>query len=287
MAAASTDSPLDWCRARYLVPGHPLTLTLPYAEPADRDALLALRALIGEIAAVPGDVSDAEVARRKLDWWRDALAGAVPHPVLEAFRASGAARRVPSRTMVEFTAAVHATIDTSRFETEAELDRHARGLTRPAVAAEAALVDSEGRDPGAVEALSEIAAAGYRVRLARDLVVDARHGRWTVPLELQAEFQVTRMQVADGEVPHRVRALLAHLAGSAVGRMVDARAGLSATSAWRHRHAVLSGELDRRLGLRLVRSPARGLVQRQAVSGPRVAFGLWREARRLRKAASN
>ena len=56
------------------MPGHPLALTLPYAPADKRDALVALSAVIGEIASVPGDVSDPGVARRKLGWWREALA---------------------------------------------------------------------------------------------------------------------------------------------------------------------------------------------------------------------
>ena len=285
MAEASTDAPLDWCRVRYLVPGHPLTLTLPYAEPADRDALLALRALIGEIAAVPGDVSEPEVASRKLGWWMDALEQHPPHPVLEAYRDSGAAERVPACRLGGLVTAVRATVDAPRFETDAELDRHARELASPAAQAEAALVAPDGDEAAVVETLERMAAAAYRVRLARDLVLDARHGRWSVPLELQAEFQLTRAQVAEGEVPHRVHALLAHLAARGVQAIESERSALPASAAWRHRHAVLTAELDRRLGLVLVRRPARGLEERISVTGPRAAFGLWRRARRLRRAA--
>ena len=286
MAEASTESPLDWCRARYLVPGHPLTLTLPYAEPDDRDALLALRALIGEIAAVPGDVSEPDVARRKLGWWMDALDQALPHPVIEAYRASGAAERVPPVRLGRLVEAVRTTVEAPRFETEAELERHALDLAAPAAQAEAALVTADAADAAAVEALARMAAAAYRVRLARDLVLDARHGRWSVPLELQAEFQVTRSQVAEGEVEHRVRALLAHMAGGAVRASDAARESLPAAEGWRHRHAVLSADLDRRLGLLLVRSPARALTERLTAAGPRAAFGLWRQARRLRRSAA-
>lgn len=284
MATASTDTPLDWCRARYLVPGHPLTLTLPYAEASDQEALLALRALVGEIAAVPGDVSEPEVARRKLDWWREALVRSASHPVLDAFRDAGAAERVPVDVLLGLIDAVGTTVAAPRFETETALDRHARDLTGPAVEAEAALVAADRPGPEVIGRLADLAAAGYRVRLARDLVLDARHGRWSVPLELQAEFQVSRVQVAEGEAPHRVRALLAHLAGAGVRAIEQAREALPSDAAWRHRHAVLSGELERQLGLRLVRSPARSLERRLVAAGPRAALALWKDARRLRKA---
>lgn len=285
MVEASTETSLDWCRARYLVPGHPLTLTLPYADPADRDALLALRALIGEIAAVPGDVSEPDVARRKLGWWMDALDNALPHPVLEAYRESGAAERVPAQRLGALVVAVRATVDAARFETVAELDRHAHDLVAPAADAEAALVAPGGVEDAVSEPLARMAAAAYRIRLARDLVLDARHGRWSVPLELQADFQVTRTQVAEGEEPHRVRALLAHMAGEGVQAIDASRDALPTDAAWQHRHAVLAAELDRRLGLALVRKPSRALEQRITAAGPRAAFGLWRQARRLRRSA--
>jgi phytoene/squalene synthetase len=47
--------------------------------------------------------------------------------------------------------------------------------------------------------LTRLASAGYRIRITRDLVLDARQERWLVPLELQAEFQLTRQHVAAGE----------------------------------------------------------------------------------------
>lgn len=289
MAAASTDRQenrsLTWCAERLLVPGNPLTLTRPYAAENLRDPLLALRAVIGEIARVPGEVSDGDVGRRKLGWWRQALTEHLPHPALQALTATGAARPRIVAELLGLVDAVETTLHAPRFETVDAFDAHARALAGPAARAEAGLVEDDELRQDVVEPLVALTAGAYRVRMVRDLVLDARQQRWTVPLELQAEFQVTRQQVAAGEQPHRTRALMAWMAGQAVTTMVRAEASLAAQAAWRHRHAVLHTTLDARLGRRIVRRPGRALEHRLDAVGPLTALTLWRRARALRRRA--
>ncbi|MBY6205370.1 squalene/phytoene synthase family protein [Halomonas denitrificans] len=292
MAAASTDGPetdsrdsrpLAWCAERLLVPGNPLTLSRPYAAEALRDPLLALRSVIGEIARVPGEVSDSDVGRRKLGWWRQALTEHLPHPALQALSATGAAAPQVVAELLRLVEAVETTLDAPRFETVAAFDAHARALAGPAARAEARLVEPDAPEQTVAEPLVALTAGAYRVRMVRDLVLDARQQRWLVPLELQAEFQVTRQQVAAGEQSHRTRALLAWMAGQAVTEMTRAEASMAPTAAWRHRHAVLHAGLDARLGRRIVRRPGRAMKQRLPSVGPLAALVLWRHARNLRR----
>lgn len=285
MAEASTDPSLSWCADRLLVPGNPLTLTRPYAPPERRDALLALRTVITEIALVPGEVSDPDVARRKLGWWRQALEESLPHPALQALQATGASERIDRSVLADLIDAVESTIDRPRFETVAEFEAHAESLAAPGARAEGRLMGAESLDSSTSKALIGLAAGGYRIRMVRDLVLDARQGRWNVPLELQAEFQVTRQQVETGEHPHRTRALIAWMAGQAVTGMKAAEDSIEPEAAWRHRHAVLYSALDARLGRHLVRRPGRAMDQRMTAVGPRAAFFLWRQARKLRRFA--
>ena len=147
MAAASTDRQenrsLTWCAERLLVPGNPLTLTRPYAAENLRDPLLALRAVIGEIARVPGEVSDGDVGRRKLGWWRQALTEHLPHPALQALTATGAARPRIVAELLGLVDAVETTLHAPRFETVDAFDAHARALAGPAARAEAGLVEDD------------------------------------------------------------------------------------------------------------------------------------------------
>lgn len=286
-AQASTDDPVAWCRSRLLVPGHPLSITLPYAPPERRDEIVALSSVISEIASVPGDVSDPEVARRKLGWWRQALAEKMPHPSVQAWLQSGAAASVGAEAFDPLIDAVAAEIEPPRFEQVGELDRHCREIAGPGALLEAQLINA-GAVPDEAESalLVALAGAGYRIRVARDLMLDARRNRWLVPLELQAEYQLTRQHVAAGEGGIRLRALVRHMAGDALLAFDDAWRRLPAGRAWRHRHALLRGYLDRRVGQALVRRPARALGERVATGGIADAFAVWRAARRLRRGAA-
>ena len=282
----STDDPVAWCRSRLLVPGHPLAITLPYASPERADALVALNAVIGEIAAVPGEVSDPDVARRKLGWWRQAVEEQLPHPVVKAWLQSGAAEHVSGEDFQPLIDAVASEIVPPRFEQVEALDRHCRGLAGAGALLEARLINA-GAPPGAAEseALAGMAAAGYRIRIVRDLVLDARQDRWLVPLELQAEYQVTRQHVAAGEGGHRLAALVRHMAGDAVLAIDRHWRALATDQAWRHRHFLLRTQLDRRIGRKLLTRPERIVRERVAPGRTGDAIATWRRARALRKAA--
>ena len=280
--APSIDDPLAWCRDRLLVPGHPLTVTLPYADPDRREALLALRCAISEIAAIPGETSDASVAGRKLDWWRDALQRRLPHPAIAALERSGVLGTLAAADFAALIDAVGREIEPPRFETIAEFEHHARAVAGSAARLEAAVVD-DGAPDAVVDALERLAGAGYRVRVARDLVHDARQERWLIPLELQAEFQLTRRQVAEVEARHRIAALVRHVVVGAVESARSARSDLPAAEAWRHRHQLLSAHLDRRLAARLLRRPMRIARERVTPVGALGPLSTWRRARKLRR----
>lgn len=279
---------IAWCRQRYRVPGHPLALTLPYADPARQDSLLALNAVISEVASVPGQVSEPDVARRKLQWWQIGLAEGEAHPAILAWQATGAAERVPAEAFAGLIDGVALEIEPPRFEQVDELVAHAREVAGPAALLEARLLGWEqGLEQEQKQELVKMAGAMYRVRLVRDLVLDARQDRWLVPLQLQAEYQLTRQQVADGESPLRLAALVRHLAGEALLEHDRAARGLPPPAAWHHRHLLLRLHLDRLLGTRLLRRPGRIARQRISATGLPAAMSVWRRARKLRRAARN
>ncbi|MEM7053851.1 MAG: squalene/phytoene synthase family protein [Pseudomonadota bacterium] len=289
----STEQALDWCRSRMLVPGSSLALTLPYAEQSLRNPILALRTVISEIASVPDEVSDADVARRKLDWWRQALAEMLPHPAVLALAETGAAGAVRLTDWYTLIDAVTLEITAPRFEQVHEWHTHCEQLAGPGALLEARLVEALEKstpEPSSAQpassadpdhALTQLAAAGYRIRSVRDLVLDARHHRWWLPLELQAEYQLTRTQVASGEGGHRFDALVRQLIADAVEQQRKAQQAIEPEVAWLHRHQILSATLDRRLAGMIVRKPSRIVQQRLLPAGPLASFKLWRAARNL------
>lgn len=270
---------LDWCRQRMLVGGHPLAASISFAPDEHRDAIVALRALVAEIAAVPDTVSDPDVGRRKLAWWRQALVDGAPHPAIEAMNASGALRRIPAGGFDALMAAVGDLLEGSRFERREEAWRHCLGLGGPAAELEALLVGDAALAGRA--AWRSLGGFAYLVRVVRDLGMDARAHRWLVPLDLQAAYQIGRQDVASGRPGTGWEGLVRTWIEDGLARSEEALAGVPADQRWQQRHLLVAHALDRRLARQLAARPRRILVQRVKPGHFGNLLEAWRSARRI------
>lgn len=277
--------PLLWCRDRILVPGNPLTATLLFADPAERDRILSLRTVVGELGAAV-EASEGQVGQTKLDWWRGALAGELPaaqrHPAIQALTVSGALERLDSSDMTALIAAVGELLDNPRYERMDELWGLCRRIGGQALVLEGRLLEADGRS---TETLRELGAAGYLIRLVRDIAMDARANRWWIPLEFQADYQVSRADVAESRTSLGFDGLVRTLIHESIRRADSAIAALPGDRAWLHRHALIYWALDRKLGLKLARQPGRLLGRRLLTRHAGNVITAWRTARRLRRGA--
>lgn len=273
---------VEWSRSRMLGRASPLAASLPFAPQSLQDAIVALRAVISEIAAVPDTVSDPEVGRRKLAWWGDALRRQASHPAIEDLVTSGAADRLDPERFQPLIARVAATLEAPRFELSDDAWAHCLALGGPAASLEAALVEP---DAESTEDWAALGGFAYLVRLVRDLGIDARANRWPVPLDLQAEYQVARQDVAGGSVSRGFDGMVRAWLADGSRRAGDALAALPAGQCWRQRHLLVSHALDQRLARVLARRPRRLLEQRVQPGHIGNVWQAWREARRLARAA--
>jgi len=275
-----------WCRDRILVPGNPLTATLLFADPAEHDRILVLRTLVGELGAAV-EASDRELAQTRLEWWRSALAGdltaAQRHPVIDALASSGAREQIDFGEVSALIDALGELLDNPRFECMDELWHLCRAIGGRALILEGGLLEQGGKAP---EPLRDLGAAAYLIRLVRDIAMDAKANRWWVPLEFQADYQVSRTDVAASKPSRGFDGLVRTLIQEGIQGARSASRSISRDSAWRHRHAMIYWALDRRLGLTLARRPGRLLERRVLSSHAGNVFTAWRAARRLRRGAA-
>jgi len=268
------------------VPGSSLSLTLPYAESELQDPILALRTVITEIASVPDEVSDPDVARRKLDWWRRGLEEQLPHPAITALLETGAYQALQLADFQRLITAVSFAIDPPRFERLEEWVSHCLALSAPSAMLEARLVEnlsdsSVPRDEKTDQALAQLAAASYQIRCVRDLVLDARQGRWWLPLSLQAKYQVTRKTVADGAPKTSLAQLIRQILVHATRQQSKAEHSLESAATWLHRHQLLSSMVDKRLAMVISKKPSRAAKERISSVGILTGLLLWRKARKI------
>ena len=272
--------PLDWCRQRLLVAGNPLTATLPFADPDNRDAILALRSLVAEIATGGASVSEPEVGLAKLEWWRTALREENPHPALLAFRDTGASKHVQPQEFDPVIDGVAESLENPRFETTAATWRFCERVGGQAGILEVGLLEG---DSELAAIFGQTGAGGYLIRIVRDLAIDARSNRWLVPLDLQADFQVSRQDVMGEKAGPAFDGLVRAMLSQALKSGQSAMDELKPEQAWRHRHLVMQWALDRRLAGMLARRPQRILQRRVLPGHAGNVWCAWRQARRLRR----
>lgn len=282
---------LAWCRSRLLVRGQPLTASLLFADPAERDCILVLRTLISELASIPNASQDAGVAQAKLSWWMDATqASDNQHPLLIAAREVKLISRIEGpiwqRHLTALAEGVAAAIAAPRMNQSAELWQHCESVAGPAASLEMALLRQPEEDERNEAALREIAAASYWIRLVRDLAGDAHQNRWLVPLALQADYQINRQSVLEAKGGSAWDGMVRALLSEGLKRGEQALQTLPGPTAWRHRHQLILHALDRRLAGQLARSPRRILHER-VLPGPwGNVWCAWRSARQLNRRRS-
>jgi 15-cis-phytoene synthase len=272
--------PLAWCRQRLLVPGNPLTASLPFADPSERDAILVLRALISELASAAEGSGERAVAEARLDWWRQALRDGNDHPLTQALEQTGVSRRLAPDRFDALMAAVLESLDKPRFENTPQAWTFFRCIGGEASRLEGELI--EGGEAIEVD-LAELGAAAYLVRVTRDLAIDARANRWLVPLDLQADFQVSRQDLLSETGSRGLDGLVRGLLDEALRRGDRLTRALPPEFAWRHRHLLLSWALERRLAAHIARRPRTILKKRILPGHAGNVWTAWREARRLKK----
>lgn len=271
---------LHWCRERLLVRGNPLTASIHFAPSGLKDQILALRAVITEIASIPGQVSEPDVAREKLDWWGRALGEELPHPAVRALIGSGAASRLSRSGFRSLIEGVALTLENPRFERREQAWEYFLAVGGPAATLEAELA---GGDQLAVDRLQPLGAVSCLVRQVRDLSIDARRNRWLVPLDIQAEFQVARADALGEHASAGFNGMVRQWLTDGFRRSERVLAQLRPEEAWEQRHLLIQHELDRRLALGLARKPQRILAQRLLPGHAGNVWTAWRCARRLHK----
>ncbi len=274
---------LAWCRNRLLVPGNPLTASLGFAEPVHRNAILALRTAIAEIAG-SADAGDVGVGQTRLIWWQQALAGDNPaarhHPVLQALEQSAVLSVIRAVDFESFLEAVEGLLTPPRFESLSEAWAFCCRLGGQASALEAKLL---GGDDALACRLGEIGASAYLIRITRDLALDARANRWLVPLDVQAAYQVSRSDVVEKKTGPAFDGLVRTLLDTALSRATRVMGELESDDAWQHRHLLVHWALERRLALKIARQPADILERRLLPGHAGNVWCAWRMARRLRR----
>lgn len=262
--------------------GNPLTASLLFAPKSRRDQILSLRCVASEIAAAASDSNDAAVAGARLQWWTEALADPDhPHPALRALVVSGASDCLRPGDFHGLLDGVAASLQQPRFERFSQLWDFSCRIGGSVAELEVKLL---GGNDSTREVFRELGGAQYLIRIVRDLVIDARANRWLVPLDIQADYQVSRQDALSDRASPAMAGLVRAMLAEAVGRGQRAVARLDRSQRVQQLHLLALWALDRRLAGQIDRRPGRLFRERVLPGYWGNIWTAWRAARHALKA---
>ncbi len=277
----------DYCRERAARRGASLHYSLLFTADTTRRRLLALHAVRHELCAIERECSDAQVARIKLQWWRDELQraadGVAQHPAVQALCTSVAPDTLPLSGLLQLIDNLESGLATVALPTVEALLRHCRdigGLTG------ALAVDLSGSHTAATRQHgASLGTALQFLDLLFDLRADAIRGRLLLPGDELADYRVSAADLSRSDCSEAVRALLRVQIERARQLFDDALQQLPAADRWPQHHALIMAQLHIPVLNSLSVDPSRLLRERVALPAWRKLWIAWRTAAGARRAA--
>ena len=198
-----------------------------FAPQKYRRALYALYAFNLEVARVREVAREPMPGELRLQWWREAIAGAgeresAGHPVAAALRDAVVRYRLPPQILVELIDARAFDLYDDPMASLADLEDYAVHTSSSLIGL-AARILCDGRDPGA-DALARHAGIAYALAgLLRALPIHAARRQLYVPGDLMQRYGASAEDVFAGKATAELRAALAELRLRARQHLAGAR----------------------------------------------------------------
>ena len=186
-------TPDEYCQQRTAQSGTSFYYSFLFLPPERRRAITALYAFCREVDDVVDEVSDPDLARTKLAWWRKEVgaifSGTPQHPVALALQPVVAAYRLPQQHFQTVIDGMAMDLERNRYLDFADLERYCH-----CVAGVVGLMSAEVfgyANPGTLDYARNLGIAFQLTNIIRDVGEDARRGRIYLPQDDLARHGVS------------------------------------------------------------------------------------------------
>jgi 15-cis-phytoene synthase len=198
-------TPIEYCKNKAAASGSSFYYSFLFLPPAKRDAIMAFYAFCREVDDVVDEVSDAQLARIKLAWWRTEIdrlyaenaADPPTHPVALALKQTQGITQVRQPQLMEIIAGMEMDLNQTRYPDWEALRVYCHRVAGVVgeVAAQIFGIASPATQQQTREYANTLGLALQMTNIIRDVGDDARRGRVYLPEDALAKHGLTREDV--------------------------------------------------------------------------------------------
>jgi 15-cis-phytoene synthase len=203
-------NPHDYCQQKAAASGSSFYYSFLFLPHDRRRAITALYAFCREVDDVVDECSDAGVARTKLAWWREEVAGIFhgrpQHPVTQALAEVSTAFRLKEQLLQEIIDGMAMDLDHDRYADFAALEPYCHR-----VAGVVGLLSAEifgYQDQRTLQYAADLGMAFQLTNIIRDVGEDARRGRIYLPLDELERYGVSVQDIMHARETDNFRRLM-------------------------------------------------------------------------------
>lgn len=275
----------DYCQQKAARSGSSFYYSFLFLPAEQRRAIIALYAFCREVDDIVDECSDADVARARLDWWREEImhlyAGAPQHPVGQALQPHVERCELPREYFEEILDGMQMDLEHLGFERFSDLNLY---CYRVAGAVGLLAIEIFGyQDRATRKYARDLGTALQLTNILRDAGEDIRRGRLYFAREDMARFGVTPQDFHQPVSNQRIRQLFAHYADLARQHYRRAEQHLPAGDRASQIAGLAMANIYRALLDEIVRDDYHVLEQRTSLTPLRKLWIAWRTVRRERR----
>jgi len=271
-------TPDEYCQQKAAQSGSSFYNSFRFLPPDRRRAITALYAFCREVDDVVDEVSDPQVARVKLAWWRTQVAsvyaGTPAHPVALALKPIVGSFAIAQAHLQAVIDGMAMDLEQNRYLDFAALERYCHNVAGVVGLMSAEIFGYE--DPGTRDYAHSLGIAFQLTNIIRDVGEDAQRGRIYLPQDELTRFGVSAQDLFQRRVTPRFQSLMQFQVARARSFYDRAMASLSPRDRRAQRPGLIMAAVYRALLKEIERDGFHVLDRRISLTPVRKAWLAWK-----------
>ena len=287
LAAKDRINAEDYCQQKAAASGSSFYYSFLFLPQQRRNAITALYAFCREVDDIVDECSEPDIARVKLQWWREEIQRLFQdkpqHPVTQSLVQYIYEFDLAEEYFQEIIDGMAMDLEQTQYQDFKQLSLYCYRVASVVGLLSASIFGYQDRHT--LDYAKDLGMAFQLTNILRDVREDAERGRIYIPLDELHEFGVAPAALSNGVTTPAMQLLFQHQAQRARAFYRSARAELPDVDIYAQRSGLIMAAIYEKILDAIEANDYRVLEQRIRIAPLRKLWIAWRAARRINKAA--